>query len=40
MTDKSVKSTKPWVKYLLVVSLGLNLAIAGLFIGAKVAGHD
>ena len=40
MTDKSVKSTKRWVKYLLVVSLGLNLAVVGLFVGAKVAGHD
>lgn len=40
MTDNSVKSTKPWVKYLLVVSLGLNLAVAGLVIGAKVAGFD
>lgn len=27
------------MKYLLIVSLGLNLAVAGLFIGAKVSGH-
>ncbi len=28
-----------WVKYLLIVSLGLNLIVAGLMVGAKVSGH-
>ncbi len=28
-----------WMKYLLIISLGANLVIAGLIIGAKVSGH-
>ncbi|KAB7615378.1 periplasmic heavy metal sensor [Amylibacter sp. SFDW26] len=28
-----------WMKYLLIVSLGANLVIAGLIIGAKASGH-
>ncbi len=39
MTDIKTQTKKPWLKILLVISLGLNLAVAGLFIGAKVAGH-
>jgi len=39
MTDTSIKQGKPWAKILLVVSLGLNLAVAGLVIGAKMSGH-
>ncbi len=32
------KSEKPWMRILLVASLGLNLAIAGMFVGAKLSG--
>lgn len=39
MAHDTIKPNKPWMKYLLIVSLGLNLAVAGLFIGAKVSGH-
>jgi uncharacterized membrane protein len=39
MTDENIKPKKSWMKYLLIVSLGLNLAIAGLVIGAKMGGH-
>jgi len=34
------KSKKPWTRILLVFSLGLNLAVAGMFVGAKFAGGD
>lgn len=39
MTKTLIKPKKPWMKILLVVSLGLNLAVAGLVIGAKLSGH-
>lgn len=31
---------RSWIRIALVLSLGLNLAVAGMFIGAKVAGGD
>jgi len=34
------KSEKPWMRILLVASLGLNLAVAGMFVGAKLSGGD
>jgi len=39
MTDTSIKKGKPWMKILLVISLGMNLAVVGLVIGAKISGH-
>ncbi len=39
MNDTTLKPKTPWMKILLVVSLGLNLAVAGLIIGAKMSGH-
>lgn len=39
MTETKTNPAKPWIKILLVVSLGLNLAVAGLVIGAKLSGH-
>ncbi len=39
MTDTSIKQGKPWMKILLVISLGMNLAVVGLVIGAKISGH-
>jgi uncharacterized membrane protein len=40
MADENIKPNMPWMKYLLIVSLGLNLVIAGLMVGAKMGGHD
>lgn len=34
MTDEPKRSPRPWLKVLLVVSLAVNLAVAGLGIGA------
>lgn len=39
MADEHVKPKKSWMKYLLIVSLGLNLLVVGLAIGAKMGGH-
>lgn len=39
MTETKINPKKPWMKILLVASLGLNLAVAGLVIGAKLSGH-
>ncbi len=39
MTDTTIKPKKPWMKILLVISLGLNLAVVGLVIGAKISGY-
>ena len=39
MTDTSIKQGKPWIRILLVISLGMNLAVVGLVIGAKISGH-
>lgn len=39
MTDTTIKQNKPWMKILLIVSLGLNLAVVGLVIGMKVSHH-
>ncbi len=33
-------AARPWMRILLVVSLGLNLATAGMVVGAKLAGGD
>lgn len=34
------KPELPWMRILLVVSLGLNLAAAGMFVGTKLAGGE
>ncbi len=39
MTDKKSTVKKSWIKILLIVSLGLNLAVAGLAIGATIRHH-
>jgi uncharacterized membrane protein len=39
MADENIKPTRPLMKYLLIASLGLNLVIAGLVVGAKMGGH-
>lgn len=37
MSEKTAKSGRPWTRILLVVSLGLNLAVAGVFLGARLS---
>ena len=39
MIEKKTNPKRSWIKALLVVSLGLNLAVVGLVIGAKLSGH-
>jgi len=39
MTDTKTNPKRSWMKALLIVSLGLNLAVVGLVIGAKLSGH-
>ncbi len=39
MTDKTKPAKKPWMKILLIASLGLNLAIAGMVVGAMIRHH-
>jgi uncharacterized membrane protein len=39
MTDLPPPAKKPWMKYLLIGSLAVNLLIVGLVIGVKVSGH-
>jgi len=39
MTEKKTNPKRSWMKALLIVSLGLNLAVVGLVIGAKLSGH-
>lgn len=37
--DVNTKPTRSWMKYLLIVSLGLNLLVAGLAVGSYFAPH-
>jgi|GEM_PF-364293 len=41
MTDTTQKPKRGWVKYVLIISLGLNLAVVGMVLGAAFSGgHD
>lgn len=39
MANELIKPKKSWMKYLLIVSLGFNLLIVGLVVGAKIGGY-
>lgn len=38
MTETTQSAKRGWVKYLLIISLGLNLAVVGMVLGARFAG--
>ena len=39
MTEMKTPRKWPWMKALLILSLGMNLAVVGLVVGAKMSGH-